>query len=76
MLAKLKLINLNVVWTVHLTKRLLPDVIAGRAGRILITASIASEAPGPFEAMYPASKAFDLSFAQAIREELEDTGIT
>jgi short-subunit dehydrogenase len=35
-----------------------------------------SEAPGPLEAMYAASKAFDLSFAQPIRKELEDTGIT
>jgi short-subunit dehydrogenase len=76
LLAELKLINLNVVSTVHLTKRLLPDMIARRAGRILITASVASEAPGPFEAIYAASKAFDLSFAQAIRKELEDTGIT
>jgi len=74
--AELKLINLNVVSTVHLTKRLLPDMLARRAGRILITSSIAGDVPGPFEAVYAASKAFDLSFAQAIRNELKDTGIT
>jgi len=44
-------------------------------GRILFTASIAAEAPGPFEAVYAASQAFVLSFAEAIRNELKDTGI-
>jgi short-subunit dehydrogenase len=74
--AELKLINLNVVSTVHLTKRLLPGMLARRAGRILITSSIAGDASGPFEAVYAASKAFDLSFAHAIRNELKDSGIT
>ena len=46
------------------------------AGKILITASIASEMVAPREAVYAASKAFDLSFALSLRAELADTGVT
>jgi uncharacterized protein len=73
---ELNLINLNITSVVHLTKRILPDMVSRNAGRILITASVASEMPAPFEAVYGASKAFDLSFAEAIRNELKDTNIT
>jgi len=51
-------------------------MVARGEGRILITSSIASTMPGPFEAVYAASKAFDQSFAQALRNELKDTGVT
>jgi len=74
--AELNLIRLNVISPVHLTKRVLPDMIARRAGRILFTSSIAGTMPAPFEAVYGASKAFLSSFAQAIRNELKDTGVT
>ena len=74
--AELNLINLNVVSAVHLTKRLLPDMVARRNGRILFTSSIAATMPGPFEAVYAASKAFLYSFAEAIRNEQSDTGVT
>jgi short-subunit dehydrogenase len=43
---------------------------------VLITASVASTNPGPYYATYAASKAFDLSFAEAIRYELKDSGVT
>jgi short-subunit dehydrogenase len=42
----------------------------------LFTASVASTMPGPFYATYAASKAFVLSFAQALRYELKDSGVT
>jgi len=74
--AELNLINLNVVSTVHLAKRVLADMVARNDGKVLFTASIAASAPGPFEAVYAASKAFILSFAEAIRNELKDTGVT
>ena len=52
--AHMNLINLNVVSPVHLTQRLLKDMLARGAGRILYTSSIAGVMPGPFEATYNA----------------------
>jgi short-subunit dehydrogenase len=72
---ELRLIRLNVESVVHLAKRVLPDMVSRDEGRVLFTASIAAEAPGPFEAVYAASKAFVLSFAEAVRNELKDTSI-
>jgi uncharacterized protein len=72
----LGLIALNVTSVVHLAKRLLPDMVRRGEGRVLITASVAATMPGPFYATYAASKAFLLSFAEAIRFELTDTGVT
>ncbi len=73
---ELNLIDLNVRSSVHLTKRVLKDMVARGQGRVLITSSIAAFSPGPFEATYAASKAFLHSFAEAIRNELKDTGVT
>ena len=73
---ELKLINLNVVSTVHLAKRVVKDMVARGQGRILFTSSIAALMPGPFEAVYAASKAFVQSFSEALRNELKDTGVT
>ena len=73
---ELRMIQLNVVSTVHLAKRVLPDMVARGQGRVLVTASIASQIPGTFAAIYNATKAFDLSFAEAVRNELKDTGVT
>lgn len=74
--AELDLINLNVISAVHLTKRVVKDMVARGQGRILFTSSIAGAMPAPFEAVYGASKAFLSSFAQAIRNELKDTGVS
>jgi uncharacterized protein len=74
--AELNIINLNVTSTVHLAKLVLKDMVVQNRGRILFTASIAGAAPGPFEAVYAASKAFVLSFSEALHNELKDTGIT
>jgi uncharacterized protein len=73
--AELNLIALNVTSVVHLTKRVVKDMVARDEGRILFTASIAAEGPAPFEAVYAASKAFVLSFAEALRNELKDTSV-
>jgi short-subunit dehydrogenase len=51
-------------------------MVARDQGRLLFTASIASLMPGPFEAVYAASKAFVHSFAEALRNELKDTSVT
>lgn len=60
----------------HLAKRVLPDMVRRGAGRVLFTSSIASTMPGSFQAVYNASKAFVQSFAEAIRNELKDSGVT
>lgn len=72
---ELDIINVNVTSTVHLAKRVLKDMVARNEGRILITSSIAGQAPTPLEAVYGASKAFLTSFADALRHELKDTNI-
>jgi uncharacterized protein len=74
--AELRLINLNVVSVVRLSKYVLRDMISRGEGRVLYTSSIAADMPAPFEAVYGASKAFELSFAEAVRNELKDTGVT
>ena len=74
--AEINLIRLNVEGTVHMAKHVVEHMVANGAGKILFTASIASEMIAPREAVYAASKAFDLSFAKSLRVELEDTGVT
>jgi len=74
--ADLKVIDLNVRSTVHLAKVVLKDMVQRGQGRVLFTSSIAATMPGTFNAVYNASKAFVQSFAQAIRNELKDTGVT
>jgi short-subunit dehydrogenase len=73
---ELRLIDLNVRSTVHLAKHVVRDMVARGQGRILFTSSIASTMPGPFQAVYNASKSFVQSFALALRNELKDTGVT
>lgn len=71
-----EIIDLNIRSTVHLAKRLLPDMVARDDGKVLITSSIASTMPGTFQATYNASKSFLQSFAAAVRNELKDTRVT
>jgi len=73
---ELKTIDLNVRSTVHLAKHVVLDMVARGEGRILFTSSIASALPGPYQAVYNASKSFVQSFALALRAELKDTGVT
>jgi uncharacterized protein len=73
---ELRLIGLNITGAVHLAKRALPAMIAAGRGGVLFTSSIAATAPGPYHATYAASKAFLLSFSEALRYELRDTGVT
>jgi uncharacterized protein len=74
--AELNVIELNIASSVHLAKRVVPDMVARHQGRILFTSSIASQMPGPFQAVYAASKSFVHSFSQALRNELKDSGVT
>jgi short-subunit dehydrogenase len=73
---ELDMIALNCNHTVHLAKLLVPDMVARGQGRVMVTASVVSTSPAPYEAVYGATKAFVMSFAEALREELKDTGVT
>ncbi len=73
---ELTLIELDVIGSVRLTKALLPTMLERRQGRVLLTSSKAALKPSPYEAVYAASKAFLLSFATSLHEELKNTGVT
>src|SRR5258708_1666497 len=73
---ELEMIKVNVVALTHLTKLLLPGMVARKRGRILNVASTASFQPGPLMAVYYATKAYVLSFSEALAEELRHTGVT
>lgn len=74
---ELSIIQLNIAAMVHLTKLYLRDMIFhNNGGRILQLASVASYQPSPILAVYAATKAFVLSFSDAIAYELKDTPIT
>jgi short-subunit dehydrogenase len=73
---ELNMVQLNCTGTVHLAKYVVKHMTARNAGKILFTASIAGEMVAPREAVYAATKAFDLSFAHSLRYELRDTEIT
>ena len=73
---ELDIINLNVSSLVVLTKLFLKEMLDRNSGKILNLASIASKTPGPWQSVYHGTKAFVLSFSEAIREELKDTDIS
>jgi short-subunit dehydrogenase len=73
---ELEMIQLNITSLVMLTRALLPPMIARRSGRILNIGSTAGFPPGPFMAVYYASKAFVNSFTEALWYELRGTGVT
>lgn len=71
-----EMIQLNVLALTHLTHLFLPKMIANQRGKVLNVASTAAFQPGPLMAVYYATKAFVLSFSEALAEELKDTGVT
>ena len=73
---ELESIQVNVLALTELTKRFLPGMVARRRGRILNVASTAGFLPGPLMAVYYATKAYVISFSEAIANELEGTGVT
>jgi short-subunit dehydrogenase len=73
--AHLKLVDLNVRSAVHLTRLMLPGMVERGDGAVLFTSSIAATMPGPYQSTYNASKSFLLSFAEALRTEVADSGV-
>lgn len=74
--AEHKMIELNCLALTRLTKLFLPDMLAQKHGRILNLASTAAFQPGPYQAVYFATKAYVLSYSEAIAEDLAGSGIT
>ena len=74
--AELRMIQVNVTALTHLTKLFLPAMLGRGAGRILNVASTAGFQPGPFMAVYYATKAYVISFSEALANELQGTGVT
>ncbi len=72
---QLRMIDLNCRALVALSQGVLPQMIARRSGGILNIASVAAFQPGPWMAVYYASKAFVLSFSEALHEEVKDKGV-
>lgn len=69
-------INLNITALTQLTKLFLPPMLARHTGRIMNVASTAGFQPGPLMAVYYATKAYVISFSEAIANELKDSGVT
>jgi uncharacterized protein len=73
---QLDIIHLNVISLVTLTRLFVADMVARGSGKILQLGSVVSKMPAPYLAVYGASKAFVLSFSEALQYELKDTGVT
>jgi short-subunit dehydrogenase len=70
------MIRVNVSALAALTRWFVPEMVAYGSGRILNVASMAAFLPGPLQAVYYASKAFVVSFSEAVNNELAGTGVT
>lgn len=73
---QLGLVDLNIRALTELTLRLLPGMVARRRGGVINLGSVASFTPGPYMALYYASKGFVRSFSEALHQELRHTGVT
>ncbi|AYE95642.1 NAD(P)-dependent oxidoreductase [Mycobacterium paragordonae] len=69
-------VTLNALALMELTRAVLPGMVERGAGAVLNIASIAGFQPLPFMAVYSASKAFVLTFSEAVQEELHGTGVS
>lgn len=73
---QLRMIQVNVTALTHLTRLFLPGMIQRRTGKILNVASTAAFQAGPLMAVYYASKAYVLSFSEAVANELRGSGVS
>lgn len=73
---ELDIIQLNIGAVVILTKQFLQDMVIRGEGKILNLASIASKVPGPWQSVYHGTKAFILSWTEALISENKDSGVT
>lgn len=73
---QMQMIQLNITTLTELTHRVLPAMVERGRGFVLNVASTAAFMPGPLMSVYYATKAYVLSFSEAIREELKGSGVS
>lgn len=73
---ELQMINLNITTLTHFTKLYLQDMVKRGSGKIMNVASTAAFQSGPTMAVYYATKAYVLSFSEAVNNEVSNTGVT
>lgn len=73
---EIQMIHINLISLTQLTKLFLPDMLDRKYGKILNVGSTGSFVPGPLCAVYCATKAYVLSFSEALSEELKNTNVT
>ncbi len=71
----LKMVDLNVRAVTDLTRRFLPDMIERNEGGVLNLGSLAGFAPGPYQQVYYACKAYVISLTEAIAHEVRHTNV-
>jgi len=74
--AESRMVQVNMTALAHLTKLFVKDMLRRGSGRILNVGSTAAFVPGPFMAMYYASKAFVVSLSLSIANELQGSGVS
>lgn len=74
--AELQMMQLNMVTLTHLTKLFLREMLQQKSGKILNVASTAAFQPGPLMAVYYATKAYVLSFSEALANEVKGSGVS
>lgn len=72
---ELAMLQLNIGAYIILTKYYLKEMVTRKKGRILNVASIAGKVPGPYQSVYHGTKAFVHSFTEAIRAEVQGSGV-
>lgn len=73
---EMRMIAINVTGTVHMAKRVVHHMVPNKHGRILIVSSLSATQPTPYETVYGPTKHFGFAFAESLREELREDGIT
>ena len=74
--AEARMVQVNMTALAHLTKLFAKDMVRRGSGHILNVGSTAAFVPGPFMAMYYASKAFVVSFSLSVANELQGSGVS
>lgn len=72
----IQLVELNVSSNIYLAKKIISGMVLRGHGKVLFASSLAMTLPGTYHATYSASKSFIQAFSEALRQEVEDAGVT